>query len=85
MFSCWQLYDGNWVGGNFVFIKEVRHFVIGGQTIGKSILGAATGRGGQGVEVGDGDLEEEQGGVPCAWATPLSSWTRNQVNQSMLI
>ena len=23
MFSCWQLYDGNWIGGNFVFIKEV--------------------------------------------------------------
>jgi len=23
MFSCWQLYDGNWIGGNFVFLKEV--------------------------------------------------------------
>ena len=23
MFSCWQLYDANWIGGNFVFLKEV--------------------------------------------------------------
>ena len=24
MFSCWQLYDGIWIGGKFVFLKEVR-------------------------------------------------------------
>ena len=23
MFSVWQMYDANWVGGNFMFIKEV--------------------------------------------------------------
>ena len=47
----------------------------------ESILGAATGRGGQGVEVGAGHLREEQGGFPCAWTPTLSSWTRNQVDE----
>ena len=79
MFSCWQLYDANWIGGNFVFLKEVTLSWEGKKT--ECLLGAATGGGQQGVEIGAGDRGEEQGGLPCAWPPQLPSWTRNQVKE----
>ena len=51
MFSCWQLYDGNWIGGNFVFLKEVL-FRTFRESFEHSVAGASTGGGRQGAEVG---------------------------------